>query len=436
MNKMILATLVAGAATVFSFASCSDDGGSDGNYVMSNSPRTQSKNAKRGVGFSFTPVPDEDMPLLGPSISWFYNWGPDCATEVATLAGQYGLKYFPMAWNASYDVDRITKTAGSTICGGCLLAFNEPNLTDQANMTPKVAAEKWPALKELANKLGLKITAPAMNYGTLAGYSDPVKWLDEFFELVPLSDVDVIALHCYMNSAAGVKGFIDKFDKYGKPIWLTEFCAWDGGVNSVDAQIKYMSETLAYLDACPKVERYAWFIPRHGSMATNATPYMQLLTKGSPIELTTLGKIFTQCSTQDADVYAVAGQRIQAEHYVRCNASEGVETTSSLSAAPTYRLTTDPDGGDLDICNIGKGKWVEYQVEMASAGSRTLTIRYNATVASGIEVTVDGEAAQTGSLASGDWTEIQLPVNMSAGKHSIRITTAKGLWAANWLSVQ
>lgn len=427
--------MAAGMAAVLSFAACDNGDDSDGSYVMSSSPRTQGKSAKRGVGFSFTPVPDEDMALLGPSITWFYNWGPDCADAAAAAAEKYGVKYFPMAWNGTFDEDRIGKTASMSICGGYLLAFNEPNLTDQCNYTPEEAAEQWPRLKAMAQRLGLKIVSPAMNYGTLSGYSDPVKWLDEFFKLVPLADVDAIALHCYMNSASALKGFIDKFDKYGKPIWLTEFCAWDGGVASADDQIKYMGEALAYLDACPKVERYAWFIPRTKS-ATNSAPYMQLLTKNEPIELTAAGKVFTQCSTQDADVYAVAGQRIEAEHYVRCNASDAVDAKEQYTAAPTYRLTEDPDGGNLDLCNIGKGKWMEYQVEMANSASRTLMLRYNATVASEIEVTVDGEAAQAGSLTSGDWNVLQVPVNISAGKHTIRISTTKGLWAANWLSVQ
>ena len=60
-----------------------------------------------------------------------------------------------------------------------ILAYNEPNLTDQANMTPTRASELWPNLVAVAEKLGMRLTSPAMNYGTLAGYSDPEVWLDD-----------------------------------------------------------------------------------------------------------------------------------------------------------------------------------------------------------------------------------------------------------------
>lgn len=73
-----------------------------------------------------------------------------------------------------------------------ILAYNEPNLTDQANMTPTRASELWPNLVAVAEKLGMRLTSPAMNYGTLAGYSDPEVWLDEFYSKpgVSLDDVE------------------------------------------------------------------------------------------------------------------------------------------------------------------------------------------------------------------------------------------------------
>lgn len=408
-------------------------------YTLSNSPRTQGKNAKRGVSFAFQ-VPDEDMALLGPSITWFYNWAPDCGAEVQAAAEKYGVKFFPMAWNGDFSEDRITAMTGSSICGDYLLAFNEPNLTDQCNYTPAQAAREWPRLRALATRLGLKLTSPAMNYGTLNGYHNPLTWLDEFFSLVPLSDVDAIALHCYMGSAASMKNYIDMFDKYGKPIWLTEFCGWDTNVNSVAAQLKFLSESLAYLDACPKVERYAWFIPRSAD-ATDAYPYMQLLTKSGAIALTDVGKAFTLCSTQDTSVYALAGQRIEAEHYVRCNASDGIGSGRDFSAAPLYRPTADPDGGNpdggnLDIHSIGIGKWVEYQVEMATDTARMLLLRHDALVDSKVEVAVDGLPQDTLDIAAGGWATAQSAISMKQGLHKLRLTTIKGSWAANWLMIQ
>ena len=77
-------------------------------------------------------------------------------------------------YNQSEPIDRIRTYKATHPQCEYLLAFNEPNLTDQCNYTPQQAAVQWPRLKELADELGMKLVSPAMNYGTLGGYSDPV----------------------------------------------------------------------------------------------------------------------------------------------------------------------------------------------------------------------------------------------------------------------
>ena len=170
------------------------------------------KSAKRGVAFSFTQV--TDLPLMSPYISWDYNWGNTPSNDAAMWFDANEMDFCPMCWNGNYSTDKIRAFVAAHPNTKYLLAFNEPNLTDQANMTPSKAAELWPPVVALAKELKLKLVSPAMNYGTLAGYSDPIKWLDEFFAQpnVDINDIYAISIHCYMSSASAVQGYVEKFE--------------------------------------------------------------------------------------------------------------------------------------------------------------------------------------------------------------------------------
>ncbi len=404
-------------------------------YEMSDSPRYQRRSSKRGVGFSFEVQPTIDATLLGPATVWWYNWGICPSTTMENLNQVFGMEYIPMAWNGSFKEDALRDYCARHPECRYILAYNEPNLTDQCNETPQQSAANWPKLKNIADDLGLKIVSPAMNYGTLAGYSDPIKWLDEFFGLVPIEDVDAIAIHCYMSNAAAVKSYIDRFDKYNKPIWLTEFCAWENSINDAEDQMRYMSEIIAYLEAEPKVERYAWFIPR-ASGPLDKYPYMQLLTPTAPFELSPLGKVFVNMSTQDDSVYAVVNQKIEAEHYVRCNASDCIGTTT-FSAAPHLRPSTDLitefNINDLELFNFSSNKWVEYQVELTEVRDYELELRYSSFIDATIKFSVDGSDVAIEVLPNTNsvWMSKLIKFRASAGRHCIRINVLNGSLSLN-----
>ena len=153
------------------------------------------KSAKRGVSFDFKQA--EDLPPLSPSCSWAYNWGNTQNAQAALWFDSNDMDFCPMAWNNTYNADAIRQYVQAHPKTKYLLGFNEPNLKDQCNMTPAEAAAHWGEVVALANELHVKLVSPAMNYGTLDGYSDPVKWLDEFFAQpgVSMADIDAIAVH-------------------------------------------------------------------------------------------------------------------------------------------------------------------------------------------------------------------------------------------------
>lgn len=381
------------------------------------------KSAKRGVAFSFTQV--TDLPLMSPYISWDYNWGNTPSNDAALWFDSNEMDYCPMCWNGNYNADAIRAFVAAHPNTKYLLAFNEPNLTDQANMTPSKAAELWPPVVALAKELNLKLVSPAMNYGTLAGYSDPIKWLDEFFAQpnVDINDIYAISIHCYMSSASAVQGYVEKFEKYNKPIWMTEFCAWDPVPGSVTTQMDYMCAVLNYLEANPKVERYAWFIPRSGNKV-DSPPYMQLLTHDYPADLTDLGKMYCWFSPMDKSVWLRANRPILASEYVAV-----ANNAMPLRPSTDTEVLQQVGGKGLMITNFAAGQQLTYQV-CVPENSTEFTLRYCGYSNSICEVLVDGESANYIEMprngSSTDWTTATSPIPMKAGNHTITLSLFSG----------
>lgn len=372
------------------------------------------KSAKRGVSFDFKQA--EDLPLLSPSCSWAYNWGNTQNAQAALWFDSNDMDFCPMAWNNTYNADAIRQYVQAHPKTKYLLGFNEPNLKDQCKMTPAEAAAHWGEVVAFAKELHLKLVSPAMNYGTLVGYSDPIKWLDEFFAQpgVSLSDVEAIAIHCYMASPSAVKNYVEMFKKYGKPIWMTEFCAWDPVPSNVEKQMDYMCAVLNYFEQEEAVERYAWFMPRT-SAAVDKAPYMQLLTHGSPVELTDLGVLYTQFSSFDKKAYLPIVGGVGAHQYV------GVGTDN-------ISLRVDSERKPY-IQNIQEGMWADYQV-YAEQNKSTLKLTYATVVNSIVNVYQDGsrvatiDMPKTGGMST--LGTIEIPNVLSRGNHTLRIEVAKG----------
>lgn len=381
------------------------------------------RSEKRGVAFNFNQV--SDLPLLSPYIAWDYNWGNSTNENAALWFDANDIEYCPMCWNGNYDTNKIRAYVAAHPKTKYLLAFNEPNLTDQANMTPAKAAELWLPVVALAKELHLKLVAPAMNYGTLAGYSDPIKWLDEFFEQpnVNIKDIDAISVHCYMASPSAVQGFIERFRKYNKPVWLTEFCAWDPKPASDQVQMDYMCAVLHYLENEPLVERYAWFIPRYTNK--NNDPHMQLITNELPGELTDAGKLYCGFSTFDTETYLTT-EWIPAGSYC---ALEGT--------TPNIRPNTDTQVSDLElplmIQNISAGMKQEYRVCLNNQASvfRIRTAGYTDAM---LRVYVDGNEVTTTTIArtggGNNWTTTSCPLPTAqqpkGGMHKVELEWLSG----------
>jgi hypothetical protein len=218
--------------------------------------------AKKGVGtWDFK---SEKTGLSKAQVSWFYNWTADRGR----IPTSQKAKFVPMVWNASSVTDKNLKKAKAS-GSDTLLAFNEPDRPEQANMTPQQAIDLWPKLEATGLKLGSP--SPAADAPLQNG------WLDWFMRLAKERNyrVDFITVHWYGKTfdATAVKELHDYlqsvYTKYGLPIWLTEFALISFANHSPDPahalyptdaqQAQFIKDSTTMLEGLSYVQRYAWF---------------------------------------------------------------------------------------------------------------------------------------------------------------------------------
>lgn len=389
------------------------------------------KSFKRGVsGNNF--ALQEEFDVLIPGVSWFYNWGNTPNSNIADVPGEETIEFIPMCWNANYNADGIREYCKAHPETKYLLGFNEPNFKAQANMTPEVAAEKWPAVKALADELGLELVGPAVNYSPDGPENDPFTWYANFVKLVGTDAFDYIALHCYSGGTGGMQDMIDRFYAlYGKKIWLTEFSmGGDGGINvaSPEVQIASMVQQLEYLEKSDKVYRYSWFVVKG---VTNKSPYIGLIVPKlgyGERELTEVGKVYVYMTDFDETVYHGVDDVVPASEYI---------SSSSLVLGSNG---DNMNPGELEITQFNSGAYADYQFDIPSAGEYTLTLRvsgqgeptrFDPSIAI---YSVDENGEQLATLAeatqfalSGDnavFENVAFKLQLQAGKQRIRIADA------------
>jgi hypothetical protein len=254
------------------------------------------KSAKRGIAYELTSA--ADMQALAPGVSWYYNWGtaPKINLTVAAIKSTCQMDYFPMIWNANNDPAAMTAYLLANPGIKYLLLLNEPNLVDQANLSPADAAAQWPRFEAIARATGVKLVGPAITWGTMANYSDPVVWMDAFLAAYQAANagkspqIDYLAFHWYDY---GLAGQLDSLLKYGKPFWVTEMANWHSGNDGaqIDTLAKQKAQMTAMVKLCEEradVFRYAWFIGRMGSQGD---PHFTSLL-GADGVLTELGQLY------------------------------------------------------------------------------------------------------------------------------------------------
>jgi hypothetical protein len=260
---------------------------------------TTTKSAKRGIAYDL--ADDADMAALSPGVSWWYNWSSSPNSAVpSNYLSQYGMDFIPMLWNGNFNASNIESFLSAHPEVQYLLVLNEPNLTSQSNLTPDQAAQLWPQYEAVAAHSNVKIVGPAITWGTMTNYEDPVAWMDAFYASYQAANnnrdpqIDYIAFHWYDY---GLGGQLDRLTKYNKPFWVTEFANWhsqnDGAqIDTLAKQEAQMTDMVSTCESRTDVFRYAWFTGR-----VNPDPHYDSLL-GAPGVLTDLGTLYLSLPAQ------------------------------------------------------------------------------------------------------------------------------------------
>nr|WP_321411956.1 glycosyl hydrolase [uncultured Carboxylicivirga sp.] len=382
----------------------------------------QTTSPKRGFG---GPVSDMADLQAVANCAWYYNWGQSPANSIVNDVKDY-IDYTPMAWGSNYNEAALRTYLTNHPEVKYLLGFNEPNFIEQANLGPVAAAQLWPALESIADDFGLELVSPALNFSYSGGaviengveYTDPIQYLDDFFAALPEgSRVDYIAIHGYFDNAGALPWYVSLYDKYDKPLWLTEFNHSASWVSETSQQ-NYMVEALDYLETEPKVFRYAWFLSRSTQENTN------IYTTGETGVLTDLGLIFTNMSSYDSEYYHKIEAPIEAEHYVDMS---GVHLT-----------VVEDSEGILAAHDFDSFDWMDYQINVETTGIYNVSIRITSVWESSFSL-YEGDnllgtftTPNTNGLETWQTYNLGVDIPLTEGNHTLRLVTHNGGWKLNW----
>jgi hypothetical protein len=218
---------------------------------------------KKGVAFTLRPEGQkgswiENLPKVEALNGyWNYNWG-----AYRIDAQPMDMEFTPMIWGPwfvpEFIQDHVLPQIQSRRAKR-LLGFNEPDKQNQANMSVDQAIDFWPQLEET----DLSLVSPSC--------VDPLgAWMEEFMSRVVelCYRVDWIGVHWY--GGPNVNSFKTKmqavYEKYGKPILITEFAPADWSATTVqnnrhsaETVLNFAKEAIPWLEEQPWVMGYAWF---------------------------------------------------------------------------------------------------------------------------------------------------------------------------------
>ena len=181
--------------------------------------------------------------------TWFYTWSSDNSSraneEYVPIRSQ---QYWP-SWTQISGLNYVTH----------VMSFNEPDHTEQSNVSVAQAIAQWPDFQ----KTGLRIGSPAC--------TDFSAWLYPFMDSIKAHNyrVDYVVIHAYWGGYTASQWYSALkaiHDKTGRPIWIKE---WNNGAtwttetwptvygDGLTKQLTELKAILNVMDTAHFVERYS-----------------------------------------------------------------------------------------------------------------------------------------------------------------------------------
>ena len=186
--------------------------------------------------------------------TWYYNWGSHPTINPLNAQKSYNQEYVPEKWGAGGMWNGVY-----TIEDAChLMGYNEPDHTEQSNVSVEKAIEEWP----LMMKTGMRLGSPA---------TTDFSWLYSFMNQCRQRNyrVDYVVIHAYWGGLSASEWY-DRLknvhERTKRPLWIKE---WNNGANwtkeswpssqseQYAKQLRDLTDIVNMLDTCSFIERYS-----------------------------------------------------------------------------------------------------------------------------------------------------------------------------------
>jgi hypothetical protein len=308
--------------------------------------------------------------------SWLYNWG--WSTGQGLSSSQV---FNPMLWG-NWGPGGVSTTEKPQ----CAMGFNEPDHTDQANMTTDQAIARWPQL--LALNVPLVSPAPANLFGG---------WLADFYSKTTNNGyrVDFTGVHAYPSSTSAsslISTLQSGYNTWGRPIWLTEFSVVDwAGTHTWSEQdnYKFLAEFMWRAEDLTWFKRYSLFL-FSGTPSTNpwdGDGHRSDTFMPDNYTFTPFGELY---AAWDAD----RTLRSQTPYFVLNKATcFRLTSTRSVGSPQAFSIRNEDAGTQWVLTNAPNGS---YYIQSLADGRRlaytnnTLALAASITTGATVEWTFDG----------------------------------------------
>lgn len=174
------------------------------------------------------------------------------------------------------------------------------------------------------------------------------------------------------------------------------------------------------------------------------TPVWSITGAGNTIDSTGLATLQTSgvvTATATVDSVTVSGStnfNVRPVNYKPVPARIEAEDFDNGNVCCTE--TTQDTSGALNVSYIGAGTWMEYDIDVPSAGDYRLRFRVAVSYNTSLKVQLDTATLATVALpASGGWQNwisvASAPLHLEAGQQTIRIWSGASGWNFNWLEI-